>query len=209
MHLLCKICAAVQPVNTADYEDEDPRTQNIRRSFRSDHAVSCGDGSVSLILQSVEATYVDPELWPRYLAAAQPPADVLLGGDGLFTRTIQRDGVTHNVRVCEDCWSTIPRYADFPAGLISPESDGDGGTVPKWRPDTVETESPERAEGVRHLWKVVCLPCYLAAFQRVYPDATLPEMRSDIIGDGAPVEPPPPVEADTIGRVTVSRFAAR
>lgn len=206
MHLRCKVCAAVQPVNTADYEDEDPRTQAIRRGFRAEHLASCGEGCVSLVLHSVEATYVDPELWNNYLKASSRPADVTIEGNGAFSRSIQRDGVTHNVRVCEDCWQNIPRYVDFPAGLISPESDGDGGTVPKWRPSTVETDSPERAAAVEHLWKVVCLPCYLAAFARVYPDAGLPDLRADVIGDGAPVQPPPTVAAELLGRVTVSRW---
>jgi hypothetical protein len=206
MHLRCKVCAAVQPVNTADQEDEDPRTQGIRRSFRAEHVTSCGEGAVSLILHSVEATYVDPEIWNNYLAACHRPDDVTVGGDGYFTRTIQRDGVTHNVRVCEDCWQNIPRYVDFPAGLISPESDGAGGVVPKLRPGTVETDSPERAAAAEHLWKAVCLPCYLAAFQRVYPEAGFPTLSANVVGDGAPVEPPPPVNAESIGRVTLSRF---
>lgn len=206
MHLRCKVCAAVQPVNTADESDEDPRTQAIRRGFRTEHLVSCGEGVVSLVLHSVDATYVDPELWNNYLASVQRPDDVTIGGDGYFTRPIVRDGQTHHVRVCEDCWLNIPRYVDFPAGLISPESDGEGGTVPKWRPGTVDTDSPERAAAVEHLWKVVCLPCYVAAFQRVYPEAPRPMFSSDVVGDGAPVEPPPPVPADSIGRVTVSRL---
>lgn len=205
MHLRCQVCAAVQPVTTADYEDEDPRTQGIRRSFRAEHGTSCGEGSVSLVLRSVESTYVDPELWNTYLAASQMPADVTIGADGFFTRTIVRDGQTHDVRVCEDCWQTIPRYVDFPAGLISPESDGDGGAVPKWRPGTVETDSPERAAGIEHLWKVVCLPCYLAAFARVYPEAICPPMSADVVGDGTPVAPPPAVAAEVIGRALVSR----
>lgn len=206
MQLRCKVCAAVQPVNTADYEDEDPRTQAIRRGFRAEHLASCGDGAVSLQLHSVEATYVDPEIWNTYLAASQRPDDVTIGGDGYFTRTIQRDGQTHQVRVCEDCWQNIPRYVDFPAGLISPESDGAGGAVPKLRPGTVETDSPERAGAAEHLWKAVCLPCYVKAFQRVYPDAEPPDFSANVIGDGAPVEPPPTVPAEELGRVTVSRW---
>jgi hypothetical protein len=207
MQLRCKVCQAVQPVNTADVEDEDPRTQGIRRTFRADHVASCGDGAVCLELQAVEATHVDPEVWQRYLDQAKPPADVTGGADGFFTRTIVRDGVEHHVRVCEDCWDNIPRYIDFPAGLISPESDGATGTVPKVRPSTVETESPLRSAAAEHLWKAVCVPCYLTAFQRVYPTAPLPNLRADVVGDGAPITPPAPVPADTLGRVTLSQPA--
>lgn len=206
MHLRCNVCAAVQPVSTADYEDDDPRTQGIRRAFRAEHLMSCGEGAVSLVLHSVDATYVDPDIWDNYLTYAQPSSDVTVGGDGYFSRTIQRDGQTHHVRVCEDCWQNIPRYVDFPAGLVSPESDGAAGAVPKLRPTTVETDSPDRAAAAQHLWKAVCLPCYLAAFERVYPEAICPEMSAAVVGDGAPVQPPPPVEAESIGRVTVSRI---
>ncbi len=149
MHLRCKVCEAVQPVNTADPEDEDPRTQGIRRDFRREHVASCGAGSVSLILYSVEALYVDPEIWNNYKDSLNPPEDVTLQADGFFSRSIHRDGQQHQVRVCEDCWQNIPRYIDYPAGLISPESDGANGVTPKWKPDTVETDSPERATG-RH-----------------------------------------------------------
>lgn len=206
MHLRCKICAAIQPVTTADYEDEDPRTQAIRRGFRAEHLASCGEGSVSLVLHTVEATYVDPEIWNNYLGSCKRPDDVTIGGDGYFSRTIQRDGVTHNVRVCEDCWENIPRYVDFPAGLVSPESDGDGNAMPKLRLATVETDSPERSAAAEHLFKAVCLSCYFVAFQRVYPNAALPDLRADVVGDGAPVTPVPPVPADATGRVTVSRI---
>lgn len=206
MQLRCKVCAAVQPVSAADEADEDLRTQGIRRTFRAEHLASCGEGAVSLLLHAVDATAVDPELWNAYLTACARPDDVTLGADGYFSRTIQRDGVTHQVRVCEDCWQNIPRYVDFPAGLISPESDGAAGAVPKWRPGTVETDSPARAAAAEHLWKAVCLPCYVAAFMRVYPHATPPDLCADVVGDGQPVEPPPVVPADAVGRVTVSRW---
>jgi hypothetical protein len=206
MHLRCKVCAAVQPVNTADVEDEDPRTQGIRRSFRAEHIASCGEGCVSLVLRTLEATYVDPELWNNYLAASDRPNDVTITGDGYFSRTIQRDGVMHNVRVCEDCWQSIPRYVDFPAGLVSPESDGAGDVVPKWKPGTVETDSPERSAGVQHLFKAVCLPCYIAAFNRVYPTASLPILNANVVGDGAPIEPTESIPAEQLGRVTVAQF---
>lgn len=205
MHLRCKVCAAIQPVNTADVEDEDRRTQGIRRSFRAEHIASCGDGAVSLVLHSVEATYVDPELWNNYIAAVKPPADVTAGGDGFFTRTIQRDGVSHNVRVCEDCWGNIPRYVEFPAGLTSPESDGAGDVVPKLRPSTVDTDSPDRSAAVEHLRKAVCVPCYERAFVRVYRIAPEP-LSEAVIGDGTPVEVPASLPAEQLGKVTVAQF---
>lgn len=80
-------------------------------------------------------------------------------------------------RVCEDCWQPIPRYVDFPNGLVSPESDGDaGGNGAKRRPMNVEGHA-----GIEALQKAVCLPCYLAAFQRVYPSAALPEFRDVVL----------------------------
>lgn len=206
MRLQCAICQAVQPVTTADEADEDPRTQSIRRAFRAEHVARCGVGAVAFVPHTVEATYVDPEIWNHYVAAVQPSADVTVGADGFFTRPITRDGATHHVRVCEDCWQNIPRYLDFPAGLISPESDGGNGVVPKLRPGTVDTDSPLRAAAAEHLWKALCLPCYLAAFARVYPEAPVPDLRADVVGDGAPVQPPPPTVAEAVGHVTVSRW---
>lgn len=206
MHLRCQVCAAVQPVNTADYEDDDARTQAIRRGFRAEHVASCGAGAVSFVLHTVDATVVDPALWTTYLDQSQRPDDVAIGKDGFFTRSIHRDGAALNVRVCEDCWENIPRYIDFPAGLISPESDGAGGTVPKHRPSTVDTDSPSRAAAVEHLFKAVCLPCYQAAFARVYPGAISTPMRADVVGDGTPIAPPPPIPAEAVGRVTLSRW---
>jgi hypothetical protein len=204
MHLKCKVCEQVQTVSTADEADEDARSQLIRRMFRAEHVASCGDGAVSLILRSLEATYVDPELWNRYLDTRIVPGDVTVQADGFFSRRILRDGVAHQVRVCEDCWKIIPRYVDYPAGLVSPESDGANGTVPKWRPGTVETENPDRSAAAYHLFKAVCVPCYIAAFHRVYPEATLAPMSEMVIGDGTPIEPEPPVEAETLGRVSLS-----
>lgn len=72
--------------------------------------------------------------------------------------------------VCEDCGEPIPFYRDFRSGLVSPESDksrdqvmGDGHVV-----HTVQE-------------KAVCLPCYNLAFKRVYPDAPLPKISSDVV----------------------------
>jgi hypothetical protein len=206
MQLRCKYCKSVQPVNVADEADEDPRTQGIRRTFRAEH-ITCGEKAVALELHALGATVVDPDLWKHYVAHVQPPTDITIGGDGFFTRTIQRDGKSHNVRVCEDCWQTIPRYVEFPAGLISPESDGTETAVAKMRPTTVDTDSPDRAAAGEHLWKAVCLPCYLAAFTRVYPDVPLPVLNHALIGDGAPVEVPKPPEPEMLGRVTVAKYS--
>ena len=207
MHLRCVVCAAVQPVNVADEADDDPRTQSIRRGFRAEHLTSCGLRTVSLLLHAVDAIVVDPELWNTYLDQSGRPADVAISKDGFFTRTIHRDGAALHVRVCEDCWQNIPRYVDFPAGLVSPESDGAGGAVPKWRASTVETDNADRAGAIEHLWKAVCLPCYHAAFSRVYPGAVSTPMRADVVGDGSPIEPPPPVSDESIGRVSLSHWS--
>lgn len=101
------------------------------------------------------------------------PDDVTQGGDGFYYRMT----AAGSKRVCEDCWEPIPRYVDFPEGLTSPESDGDaGGNFAKWRPASIEGK-----EGREALRKAVCLPCYFAAFERVYPGADLPELRSDVM----------------------------
>lgn len=201
MHLRCKVCGEIQPVTVADEADEDLRTQGIRRTFRAEHVERCGDGAVTFELKTSTLPPVDTEVWDRYVVQLQVPPDVQLGGDGFFTRPILRDGATHNVRVCEDCWQNIPRYVDFPFGLTSPESEGD---VPKQRPAVVETADPDRAPALEHLLKAVCLPCYLAAFARVYPEAGRPDLSDAVVGDGTPIEPQPPVPAETVGRVSLS-----
>lgn len=86
---------------------------------------------------------------------------------------------------CEDCWIDIPPYEDFPTGLVSPEASGDrGGNFIKAQPQAIEG-----LMGIWHMQKAVCLPCYLAAFRRVYPDAPCPELRSAVRGQ--PVSPEP------------------
>jgi hypothetical protein len=186
--LRCQVCGAVQPVTTPDEADEDPRTLAIRRAFRAEHAAQCGPTAIRFesATGSLEpAEVVEPQAWEH---SSMHPADVILQADGLFVREIVRDGVTQRVRVCEACWSVIPRYVEFQFGLVSPDSDGDAqGNGAKRRRATVEGR-----RGWEHLRKVVCLPCYLAVFQAVYPGAALPELSSAVIGDGTPVEPPPP-----------------
>lgn len=104
--------------------------------------------------------------------------------DSTFYRHIYRDGERVALRICEDCWGIVPRYVDFPRGLVSPESDGDaGGNFAKTRPSVVVEK-----DGIERLQKVVCLPCYNAAFQRVYPGAALPDLRNVTIGPSQPVE---------------------
>lgn len=96
------------------------------------------------------------------------PGDVVQGQDGTFSRG--------GARVCEDCWCLIPRYVDFPSGLVSPESDGDaGGNFAKARKTSVAEK-----DGVEHLQKVVCLSCYLIAFSRFYPGAESPDLRAEV-----------------------------
>lgn len=109
------------------------------------------------------------------------PGDVSQGPDGGYYRTATTpEGVTAPFRVCEDCWTYVPRYVDFPRGLVSPESDGDGS----WnRAKTREVGILDGKIGLEHLQKVVCLPCYRAAFQRVYPGAELPDLRATLMGD--------------------------
>jgi hypothetical protein len=170
--LRCAVCHAVQPVNVADEADEDLRTQGIRRTFRADHVASCGDGAVTFVLHAETAAVDLPT--PAWMSTA--PDGVTLGADGFFSRMIVRDGVSMPVRVCEDCWETIPRYIDFPLGLTSPESDLGAG---KFRQAVVDGKI-----AAEHLPKAVCLPCYLDAFARMYPGATLPDLRRDVLRDG-------------------------
>jgi hypothetical protein len=111
------------------------------------------------------------------------------GADGFWYRSLPKtdQGGTayqETVRVCEDCFVIIPNYVDFPRGLVSPESDGDaGGNFAKTRPTTV-LDKP----GLEHQQKIVCLPCYLRAFQRVYPGARVPKLNADVRGAVRPVE---------------------
>ncbi len=98
--------------------------------------------------------------------------------------TFYRHYDTGAVPICEDCWKEIPRYVDFPNGLVSPESDGDaGGNFIKRRMASTGggTGIPDGAvyEGWEHQQKVVCLSCYRNAFNRVYPGKPWPNLRGD------------------------------
>ena len=135
-----------------------------------------------------------PPPLPPLAPPANMPSDVSQGNDGICFRTITRtdaDGVvtTTQVRVCEDCWTEIPRYVDFPRGLVSPESGGDAGGNGIKRKWTTVGEK----QGWESLQKVVCLACYLAAFQRTYPDAALPDLRPDFTEIIEPYTPAPEI----------------
>jgi hypothetical protein len=109
----------------------------------------------------------------RLRVADHAPEGVYFGADGALYRDI--DGTV--ARVCEDCFEPIPRYQDFPQGLVSPESDGDaGGNFAKIRTAQIEDKT-----GLEHVQKIVCLPCYRAAFARVYPHADPPDLRSIVV----------------------------
>ena len=98
-------------------------------------------------------------------------------------------------RLCEDCWKPIPKYRDFPDGLVSPESDGDrGGNGAKTRKTAIEGKDATEA-----LRKAVCLDCYQAAFQRFYPGAPLAEMSRVIRETTERLAPEPVQEAVYIG----------
>ena len=96
--------------------------------------------------------------------------------DGYYYRELDQKPL----RVCEDCWQVIPRYRDFPQGLISPESDGDAhGNGAKTRRSVVEGKP-----AVAHLPKAICLPCYVAAFTRVYPTAVCMPLSAELVPTG-------------------------
>jgi hypothetical protein len=171
MQLICK-CGASQPVSVADEADEDRRTQGIRQAFRAEHATSCGPRSVTLQIHDTATQGPEIDFTPQpWMTSA--PGGISLNGDGFFYTTLERDGQPQQVRVCEDCWSPIPRYVDFPLGLTSPESDG-----AKLRATHVESKA-----GFEHLMKAVCVPCYRLAFARVYPVGDCPDFSEAVFGD--------------------------
>lgn len=131
-----------------------------------------------------------PFLKPFYRAYTERPMQIVLRSyDHKYYRVEQKtvfdeDGnpstVNTDVPVCEDCWRDIPKYVDFPRGLVSPESDGDaGGNFVKHRPTMLDGAfGPLQAtEAVQ---KSVCRECYLEAFRRVYPKARIPNLRSEV-----------------------------
>lgn len=117
------------------------------------------------------------------------PEDVTYQANGGAYRLID----TFYAPVCEACWQVIPHYADFPGGLVSPESDGDGSGNGPIKSQVVNIgESGKR--GVMIVAKNLCLPCYLAAFSRVYPDAPLPAL-SDAVRAQPRTPAPEPIDA--------------
>lgn len=104
------------------------------------------------------------------------PSDVI---ENLYDGTYYRMSGDRNVMVCEDCWQNIPPYRDFPRGLVSPESEDPAGNFSKTRRTMLGTDGGPRP-AIEHLQKVVCLPCYMAAYMRHYgPVAPLPELSQE------------------------------
>jgi hypothetical protein len=139
------------------------------------------------------------------IATCEQPADVRQLADGFYYHVenipdpVTGGTNTKQTMVCEDCWQPIPRYIDFPKGLVSPESDGDEGVnFIKHRMVAMETNEPKM--GMEHLQKAVCLPCYLEAFARVYPGAKLPKLRDECTKT---VSPEPVVEVGHAADPTV------
>ena len=108
------------------------------------------------------------------------PEDVQQGPDGFYFREVARvaeDGTVTLIptRVCEDCWEVIPKYVDFPRGIVSPELETDMRYVKrKW-------VAIGNTEAWQPLAKAVCLPCYIAAYQRVYPEGIVPTLNTAIV----------------------------
>jgi len=130
---------------------------------------------VELALRQVQARLDAMHAELDGIEQANVPAGVFRGGTGLYYKHVE--GVT--VPVCEDCWAPIPHYRerDFRHGLISPESDGDaGGNFVKRRRQMIEGKIGEWRPG-----KVVCVPCYVLAFQRVYPGAVPPQFDDALV----------------------------
>jgi hypothetical protein len=144
--------------------------------------------------------FEDPTNGKLYCAYSKRPADFICQPfDGKYYRREQRDeenGAISNTDylVCEDCWKDVPKYVDFPRGLVSPESDGDrGGNFPKHRqkapPEPLQNVNAMATEAMQ---KVVCLECYLLAFKRFYPKVKPPALRSVVyeVKDYSRIEQP-------------------
>ena len=98
---------------------------------------------------------------------AEQPKGVYQGADGRFVRAVTvgegQDGPIVDIRgVCEDCWRDIPRYVDFPTGLVSPEAVKDAKGNPRE--------------------KVICRECYIDAQTRISPDADLSTLSDRVHG---------------------------
>lgn len=120
------------------------------------------------------------KFWQR-TSTAVPKPSIAMAADGFF----YLDGK----RLCEDCWQPIPLYVDFPLGLTSPESDGTPGmnyADAKRRQTAVEGK-----DGIEALRKAVCLPCYQAAFRRMYPHSNPSALRTDVIPPAVKFTPEP------------------
>ena len=117
--------------------------------------------------------------------------------DSYYYREILTTTGLASIRVCEDCWIPIPRYRDFPGGLISPESDGDREQHGAKTHGLYIEGKPCR--GVSP--KAVCVSCYQAAFARMYPEAELAPLSEDLLSTNEKY-PALPV---TAGIATMSR----
>ncbi len=107
-----------------------------------------------------------------------------MSGDGFYY-------TPEGQRLCEDCWTVIPRYVDFPQGLTSPQSDGDsGGNFAKKR--KVEVDGKSTTEPLR---RAVCLSCYYQAFAIVYPGVTPPALSDLVIPDTRAYTPEQTIES--------------
>lgn len=162
--------------------------------------------------------------WARPLQISAPPSTQVPRGiaqhpvDGAYYLVVEdlaADGskTIRNVRVCEECWQVMPRYYDFPNGLVSPDTDGDAnGNGAKFK----IAPYGENKEARYPLQRIVCLACYQKAFARVYPGAPLPDLNPAHRGacevDQAQLEalrdPVAPVGPREEGFVSVGRFEA-
>ncbi len=108
---------------------------------------------------------------------SQVPVPTLNGrplrADGFYYETI--NGVDQ--RICEKCEKPIPRYVDFPQGLTSPDSDGDGS----WNRGKKRFVAVEGKSAIEPLRVAVCLDCYLSVFRKMYPLAKLPELSRTLL----------------------------
>lgn len=90
------------------------------------------------------------------------PEGVHLASDGQYYRSVvvgkDADNVdlVENKRVCETCWKDIPKYVDFPHGLVSPEPSYDKESKPRQ--------------------KVLCVPCYRKIYKEMAPTVDVPEL---------------------------------